>query len=674
MDTSCLMNDPNGPVYDEEHGMFHLFYQDHLAITPGGGPVYGHACSRDLVRWARLPIALWNDQQYDSQAVFTGSATVVNGQLYQVYPGICSADVWPNCTTGTNLNIAVPANRSDPLLANWTKPAGLNPVVNNTQRDPTSAWLTPHGEWRLTTYDAMLYSTRDFRRWSVVGRQDGFPVGECPSFFALPRATPGAATPTGTAAAPVGAPGPARKGASSRLPPPSRVRTAGHDGPSHVHKTSRDWADFLRPGVYEDGPPGAAGKWVPAVEWAYGNASQRMDAGAFYASKDLPNDPLGRRIMWGWTAYVGPGQGVLSLPREVTWHPALRQFVFAPLAALEALRREPKLVNLAGAVPLGAGEARSLGAWPADGAGRQAEVEVTFELPRARNATFGVSVMAGDDPGASGMLFYAQVHADGLSSLNADGLFSLHADGLFSLNADGLFSLHADAPPHCMLFYAQWTPPPAVRLPAGASLAAAAPRIRVGSVNLSISTQYARRMPNTTLWCCAFRTLNGTDVAGCEAACKANASCIAWTFVDADEVAGGVAQCILRGGVMNTAQTMWRPPQPAPHHTSGVLEPSKLLGGKTDELLVSPSDTNLTIRVYVDQQMSEAFWQGGRVAMTRQSAPTAQAGMAVHAIGDAPATLARAQAWRVDDIWISPEAVLASPRPTTRRQKTDGRT
>ena len=54
--------DPNGPFYDELHGVWHLFYQDHLAKPAGGhgsGPVWAHAASHDLAHWTKLPIALW---------------------------------------------------------------------------------------------------------------------------------------------------------------------------------------------------------------------------------------------------------------------------------------------------------------------------------------------------------------------------------------------------------------------------------------------------------------------------------------------------------------------------------------------------------------------------------------------------------------------------------------
>ena len=259
MDPSCLMNDPNAPVYDATHGMYHVFFQKHLAIPGGAGPVYGHVVSRDLVRWARLPVAIWNDQPYDSVAVYSGSATVLpDGTVAQIYPGVCNksdALTWPNCSTGVNLNLALPANRSDPLLVRWAK-SGRNPIVNNTERDPSSAWRTLYGEWRLTTFDAMLYASVDFRSWHRIGLQPGFAVGECPSMFPLPRATPR------DNAAPLGV----------------------HPTPTHVYKYSHSWLDFMQLGTYADGPPGQPGEWLP---WRspLGNESRCIDGGAFYASK-----------------------------------------------------------------------------------------------------------------------------------------------------------------------------------------------------------------------------------------------------------------------------------------------------------------------------------------------------------------------------------------------------
>ena len=44
-----------------------LFYQDHLyepsplGLNKGSGPDWGHIVSKDMVHWAHLPVAIWND-------------------------------------------------------------------------------------------------------------------------------------------------------------------------------------------------------------------------------------------------------------------------------------------------------------------------------------------------------------------------------------------------------------------------------------------------------------------------------------------------------------------------------------------------------------------------------------------------------------------------------------
>jgi hypothetical protein len=85
-DASCGINDPNGPVFDPVHGVYHLHYQNHVGCR--GGRTYGHAVSRDFVHWAHMPVSIWNDRSYDEHAIYTGSATVVDGKVVQIYPGL----------------------------------------------------------------------------------------------------------------------------------------------------------------------------------------------------------------------------------------------------------------------------------------------------------------------------------------------------------------------------------------------------------------------------------------------------------------------------------------------------------------------------------------------------------------------------------------------------------
>ena len=188
-DRTCSVGDPNEPVYDPQHRLYHLFYREcssnnvapAVDVSPRGrltptvaatevgdgnfpgspasglwwprgslvqGPLQGHAVSRDLVHWSHLPVALWNDQPFDSVAVYTGSATVVNGSVAIIYPGVCDGAragtnpgpvVWPTCSADGahhyNLVLARPGDPNDPFLTNWTKRL----IFNNTQRvSPTN--------------------------------------------------------------------------------------------------------------------------------------------------------------------------------------------------------------------------------------------------------------------------------------------------------------------------------------------------------------------------------------------------------------------------------------------------------------------------------------------------------------------------------------------------------
>jgi len=161
-DDSCGNNDPNAPFYDASTGLYHLQYQAQLAIPQNlsqfgftsYGPVIGHAISADLVHWAHLPVAFWNDEPFRNLAVFTGSATVVNGVPHLVYPGVCGYASWTACST---YFLATPANRGDPLLRDWQT---VGVIANSTGDDPSGAWQTADGsEWRFVGSRGTVYWT-----------------------------------------------------------------------------------------------------------------------------------------------------------------------------------------------------------------------------------------------------------------------------------------------------------------------------------------------------------------------------------------------------------------------------------------------------------------------------------------------------------------------------------
>ena len=254
---TCGMNDPNGPVYDAKHGVYHLFYQAHVGIGQSGVS-WGHVASRDLKKWVHLPVALWNDQSYDNAAIYSGSTTVVDGVPTIVYPGLCDqqaaccppagrchqggatwsapdaahSHAWCNltgagrtataCVDGRNLCSAVPADAFDPFMTNFTK---RGPIINASRgcaghcnasapgdrgKDPSAAWQTPAGEWQMVTGDApYVYGSMDFKSWYFIGigftngGQDANGAGgDCPSFFPLPKLTPGAGPAANASASP----------------------------------------------------------------------------------------------------------------------------------------------------------------------------------------------------------------------------------------------------------------------------------------------------------------------------------------------------------------------------------------------------------------------------------------------------------------------------------------
>ncbi|MCX6359487.1 MAG: hypothetical protein NT029_06770 [Armatimonadetes bacterium] len=87
---SRFMNDPNGPVLVD--GVYHIFYQ-HLptwGTEPfSGAPGWGHASSRDLVRWRHWPIALMPKLGgYDAAAVASGACVVADGRPTIVYTSV----------------------------------------------------------------------------------------------------------------------------------------------------------------------------------------------------------------------------------------------------------------------------------------------------------------------------------------------------------------------------------------------------------------------------------------------------------------------------------------------------------------------------------------------------------------------------------------------------------
>lgn len=193
------MNDPNGLVYYE--GEYHLFYQYYPDSTVWGPMHWGHAVSRDLVRWEHLPIALYPDSL---GYIFSGSAVVDANNS----SGFGKDGKPPLVAIFTHHDMAgEKAGRKDYQYQSlaysndrgrtWTKYAG-NPVIPNPGdirdfRDPKMRWDSASGQWvmALAVGDHVkFYGSPDLKSWmhlSDFGREYGSHGGvwECPDLFPI---------------------------------------------------------------------------------------------------------------------------------------------------------------------------------------------------------------------------------------------------------------------------------------------------------------------------------------------------------------------------------------------------------------------------------------------------------------------------------------------------------
>eukprot|EP00037_Helgoeca_nana_P013172 m.121009 g.121009 ORF g.121009 m.121009 type:complete len:666 (-) comp21872_c0_seq1:287-2284(-) len=608
-DETCAINDPNGPFYDPVHGMYHNFYQDHLAepqatLGPGKGPDWGHWVSRDFVHWARLPVAIWNDKWYDAVAIFSGSTTIVDGKPVIVYPGLCSG---VDCPTHFTYDVAIPADPSDPFYTNWTKPS-YNPIVNGTGDDPSTAWQTPSGEWRLignqgcsagdegaTTSGggAPIYGSLDFKTWYKVGCTTLL-LGDCPTFFPLPSLTPGSES------------------------------SVGHDNlPNWVHKAGSG-NDQVQVGVWADGKPGSAANGGTPGTWSPQGGSTPLDNGKTHASKDFWDPTTKRRIMWVWGTLPN---GIQTIPRDMTYDPRTGKINYAPVDEMKTLRSAEPLDTLS-EVPVGPGASVVLKASSAS------DINITFARP-TQPTTFTLDFAGGslyfdytlNDTVAVG--FSAQPGSATEEAIQAaedarKSKLALKAALQPTLVVDGDLAVEE---PHNLTTYM--------------------PGFDMGGNDFPLPCKHYPVDTSPTT---------------CEALCKATKGCGAWVYVIRG-LPAGAGDCCLKHAVEQ------RCPSPNPKCTSGVLVPTTQCGGGgggggkfSDVVTMLPTDTHINIRLFLDTAVAEAYFMGGRVAMTIPVAASTTDWNVMIGAATAGALINQATSWGMSGIYVTPEEVLATPR------------
>ena len=191
------MNDPNGFV--RYGGEYHLFYQYNPYDTVWGPMHWGHAVSKDLLRWDYLPCALAPDSEADGGGCFSGCSVVTaDGKLALVYTGVTK----DREHEGRNLQVQCLATGDGTDFDKMPAPVidgSMLPDGGSAEdfRDPKvldggdgfyylyAVNRGPEGKGQL-----LAYRSEDLARWNYCGvlLKNDFDLGvmwECPDLFSL---------------------------------------------------------------------------------------------------------------------------------------------------------------------------------------------------------------------------------------------------------------------------------------------------------------------------------------------------------------------------------------------------------------------------------------------------------------------------------------------------------
>lgn len=182
------MNDPNGMYYDEQTGLWHLYYQYNPYCSMWQNMHWAHSTSADLLHWEHQPLAIRPNA------------------LGTIFSGSCVIDKDNTAGFGEGATIAfyTSAAQTQTQSMAYSTDGGItftnyqnNPVLTDSIpdfRDPKLFWNEQANCWTMTLacgQEMRFYSSINLKNWTLVSRfgkgygcHEG--VWECPDFFRLP--------------------------------------------------------------------------------------------------------------------------------------------------------------------------------------------------------------------------------------------------------------------------------------------------------------------------------------------------------------------------------------------------------------------------------------------------------------------------------------------------------
>ncbi len=187
------MNDPNGLVYYA--GEYHLFYQYNPFGKDWGYMHWGHAVSKDLVKWEHLPIAITpdeNSKEKEHATAFSGCALVDQNNT----AGLQQGDEKTLLIFYTSFECGQRLAYSNDKGRTWKKydKNPLIPFAKDDARDPKVFFHKPSGNWVMVLYrrpdgdeskqGISIFTSKNLINWELQSHITGF--YECPDLFELP--------------------------------------------------------------------------------------------------------------------------------------------------------------------------------------------------------------------------------------------------------------------------------------------------------------------------------------------------------------------------------------------------------------------------------------------------------------------------------------------------------
>jgi fructan beta-fructosidase len=191
-------NDPNGPIYLD--GVYQLYNQQNPFENKWGHMSWGHARSKDLLRWEHLPVAIpekIDRAKGDTVWIFSGSAVWdKNNTSGFCIGGGCLVAIYTADQPNLKKESQYIAYSNDGGMTFTDYPG--NPVIDLHRRDfrdPNVFWHNGSKQWVMTVaipaeHKVQFYGSPDLKNWSLLSEfgPQGYTGAhwECPSLIELP--------------------------------------------------------------------------------------------------------------------------------------------------------------------------------------------------------------------------------------------------------------------------------------------------------------------------------------------------------------------------------------------------------------------------------------------------------------------------------------------------------